>query len=543
VRRAADPEGELRRTAVVSMAPSQLLDTNPLACRRDPWIDPGVDENIARVGTHGLRAMRVPFPQFAGAGLKQARAGVSPLQLISKAVRATGDYKVFGSTLVHAAVQHKWETFARRQFVQSFCFFATNLAAVYVQVFLVLFPPEANGTANPLIGLRWADLVAHPSFRLCVGAWVATSAFCIHDEYREWRRVHATRGLWELANQTQIVLQMLSNALFVAAIFIDAPQMPAILLPLISISGTDGGGAGGRRLAGKGSSVGGAVSAGSLSPFEAFNEETTWVELIVVCEALVLLCAHVRLLYFARGFEALGVLIRMILQIIEDMVGFLSVLGLVMMGFGMALYVLNRHRYVFGQPSVTAAITEIVDGGLYAAIREDRYSSGGIVQVIIQVVFLLLTQIVLLNLLIAIMSDSYNKVRTQAELAAKYELAQVITETEVSPPLFERAWAHFTRRSHVVHTKKFPRWLHVILPSATSTLNTTPDERDALAKVNKPVELMPSTGPNGWELPKPGPPALADIKFAPRPAATLSTVAASLWSRSRMMMATQQTAC
>lgn len=53
--------------------------------------------------------------------------------------------------------------------------------------------------------------------------------------------------------------------------------------------------------------------------------------------------------------------------------------------------------------------------------------------------------------------------RTQAELASKYEKAQVVLEMEVSPPLLERV---VSTLFGLTDGDKFPRWLHVLMPEA-----------------------------------------------------------------------------
>ena len=72
---------------------------------------------------------------------------------------------------------------------------------------------------------------------------------------------------------------------------------------------------------------------------------------------------------------------------------------------------------------------------------------------------LLYFQIVLLNLLIAIMSDSYAKVRANSYLESQHERAMLLVELEALwLPLL--AWARGP--GHVYSSEKFPMWLHVL---------------------------------------------------------------------------------
>lgn len=87
------------------------------------------------------------------------------------------------------------------------------------------------------------------------------------------------------------------------------------------------------------------------------------------------------------------------------------VLFVILAGFGFALYVLRRHRYT-ELSDIVVAVMSVVDSGLYADLAPETYQDAGVVQLAVFTTFMIITQIVLLNLLIAIMSDSYAKVRS-----------------------------------------------------------------------------------------------------------------------------------
>jgi len=124
-------------------------------------------------------------------------------------------------------------------------------------------------------------------------------------------------------------------------------------------------------------------------------------------------------------------------------------------------------------------------------MTEDSYDDAGVVQLIVFTLFMGVTQVVLLNLLIAIMSDSYTKVRTQAELASKFEQAQVVLEEEISPPLLERVW---NRVMGLGDHHKFPRWLHVLMNETdelTNDLNSRGGDTDDASKIARPAAAPP----------------------------------------------------
>lgn len=370
-----------------------------------------------------LRAMRVPFEHFAGASTDAKRAHSSALQLVSNAARRTGDYSVFGSPLISTTLQFKWEAFARRQFWLALSMYALKVCVCYVHIFSTVFPLSSNGAPSPIVGKPLSTVLSGEGRWLTMATWLATSAFAVNDEYQELRQMRVADSLggylfsWSFFDQMQIMLQATANAMLLTAA-IQAEDGDAFRVdlawawPLAYIGPeSDSLGSPGRALRAAGTSTPGASSYTLRLPKYVDVEGTT--ALIAICEALVLLCLHIKLLYYARGVERMGVLVRMMLQIAEDMIPFLKVLFVILLGFGSSLYVLRRHIYTEPHLLVYAA-SEILDAGLYANIPDNAYAGAGLVQITLFAAYMFVTQIVLLNLLIAIMSTTFNKVRSRA---------------------------------------------------------------------------------------------------------------------------------
>ena len=120
-----------------------------------------------------------------------------------------------------------------------------------------------------------------------------------------------------------------------------------------------------------------------------------------------------KFLYFLRIFRGTGYLISMIIQVMSDMRVFLSIFLITQFSFGHCFYILSLNNLIEDQFTIS-----FIDSVFYSyrmALGDfDTTKFGSVDVYIVWTVFLIATiflQIVMLNLLIAIISDTFAKVQ------------------------------------------------------------------------------------------------------------------------------------
>lgn len=146
--------------------------------------------------------------------------------------------------------------------------------------------------------------------------------------------------------------------------------------------------------------------------------------------SIVTLFMWLKFLYFFRLFDSTSYLIRIIVTVIIDMQNFFIVLVSMTIGFGNAFLILS-----LGNPEGSQFTTGYINSILYVYQMTlgafDTTAFGDVAPTLVWVLFLLVTvfvMIILLNLLIAIISDSYANVSAAAEQAKYQERASMISE-------------------------------------------------------------------------------------------------------------------
>ena len=211
-------------------------------------------------------------------------------------------------------------------------------------------------------------------------------------------------------------------------------------------------------------------------------------------QSVVVLFLTMRLLYFFRGSKKLGALVHTLVEIVIDIQGLVLLLLTIIGGLAIALYILLQHSH-YSEWEDLSALFAIINMGLYAEISPSIHSLSHWQVIVIYELMMMAVQIVLLNLLIAIMSDSHARVAENSLLVAQFERAKMILEHErlmfkkdapiapsdapINPFLdttdLRRCWDRWLpplfrqpRQADV-----FPRWLHLL---------ETVDERRAVGE-------------------------------------------------------------
>jgi len=142
-----------------------------------------------------------------------------------------------------------------------------------------------------------------------------------------------------------------------------------------------------------------------------------------------------KFLYFFRIFEQTSYLIRMIVEVVIDMRHFLLVLFVTIIGFGNAFLVLSLGNVGNSLEDKNVFIGTFVDSIFYSYrmalgdFATDEFGEVGVPLVwILFIVFTVFNMIVMLNLLIAIISDSYARVAAVSKQATYQERASMIAE-------------------------------------------------------------------------------------------------------------------
>jgi len=151
--------------------------------------------------------------------------------------------------------------------------------------------------------------------------------------------------------------------------------------------------------------------------------------------ALSVLVLYFKLFYFLRIFSSTAYLVRMIIEIMLDMKFFVGVLILATTAFGNAFYILGRNS---PEEEGNLAGDNFVDAFIFSyKMGLGDFSTYGFStkdEEMLWIFFLLnslIILIVLLNLLIAIMGDTFDRVQETQESSMYRELASMILENEL----------------------------------------------------------------------------------------------------------------
>ena len=165
-----------------------------------------------------------------------------------------------------------------------------------------------------------------------------------------------------------------------------------------------------------------------------------------------------KILYFARGFPQWGPLVRMLVTIVEDMRSFLLILMVFVVSFAVAFVVFNASEQI-ASSKFDDVVADDDDGGgigaeggllvdamlfvMSSAVFGDKTgytpADSSATDLVLPTrtmntflfsLLMVIVNIILLNLLIAIMADSYGRVQQYSQLEAMYERASIIIEME-----------------------------------------------------------------------------------------------------------------
>jgi len=416
----------------------------------------------------GLCAMRVPLPNLAGqvepdASIQGGSQRMTHLELIIQAAARTGDFSAFNSQIIHALTDYKWKCFAGRQFLEELLGFCAHLVVVYMYASQLRLASalthgelmdaltRAEDHLGPLLVLGWLWTTGH-------ALWVLV------DEMLQMRRIGIIDYItdeWNVLDLLGTTVQSLASVYVALLVLAPADLSDAFRAYSILRIGT---------LDHTGHAhicENGRADARGLCPERVYEEidepfaydgqllPQEWQQVLNLT-SLVIILSSLRLFYYMRGFQQLGALVQMIASILRDMGPFIVVAIVIMFSFSFALTIAPS-----GVRPLAASLWLSMNMGLYGEVDgNDLFHAGAYVTSIAQL-FMFTVQIVLLNLLIAIMADSYRRVQARTLQAALFERARVVAKLERSPGVLRRMAGKLSSQAHVLWIRE-PTWLHVL---------------------------------------------------------------------------------
>ena len=151
-----------------------------------------------------------------------------------------------------------------------------------------------------------------------------------------------------------------------------------------------------------------------------------WLKILI---STTLLFLWARLLSYSKGFEGTGFLIRLVEQVIIDMKFFLLLIFLTMLAFASAGFVLQSSANE-SQFSVFNLVYRLMLGDFTNFDEYIENQENYLPLWIGMILFTIFLSIIMLNLLISIIGDTYGKVVSAQKSNRTYELLNVIYEIE-----------------------------------------------------------------------------------------------------------------
>ncbi|KAE8622002.1 hypothetical protein XENTR_v10005059 [Xenopus tropicalis] len=166
------------------------------------------------------------------------------------------------------------------------------------------------------------------------------------------------------------------------------------------------------------------------------------VDFYLVFLVLAMALGWMNLLYYTRGFQSLGIYSVMIQKVIlNDVLKFLFVYILFLLGFGVALASLLENCEDGEEcQSLSTAILELFELTIgLRGLEMDKDPKYPVLFLFLLITFVILTFVLLLNMLIALMGETVEKISQESEHIWRLQRARTILEFEKSLPAWLQA--------------------------------------------------------------------------------------------------------
>lgn len=187
------------------------------------------------------------------------------------------------------------------------------------------------------------------------------------------------------------------------------------------------------------------ISGACIDIYQLFNEDSEMNSEKIV-NSITLLVFWCRILSYSRAFEGTGFMVRLVLQVILDMKYFLFLIFLFCLAFGSSGFMLQRGFEITQWDSFTLWYRLMLgDFNLYDG-RLAEEAENGVVIWAIMIIFTLLLSVIMLNLLISIIGETFAKVRAAEASMKYYELYSIIFEIDDSLSKGEINWLRSNKK-------------------------------------------------------------------------------------------------
>mmetsp|Transcript_14198 Transcript_14198/g.10249 ORF Transcript_14198/g.10249 Transcript_14198/m.10249 type:complete len:279 (+) Transcript_14198:1896-2732(+) len=171
-----------------------------------------------------------------------------------------------------------------------------------------------------------------------------------------------------------------------------------------------------------------------LDPHETTNEEIIAVILadyrIRILYSLACILIWFRMLYFFRIFRGTGYYIRMVIEVISDLMNFMIIFAIVVLAFAHSFLILERNNS--SGPLIPGMWDSLIIS--YMTPMGDYNTEFGDVQNWLSWIYFFLAtfllNIMLLNLLISIISDTFGRIKAQYDVIMYMDMLNVINENQ-----------------------------------------------------------------------------------------------------------------
>ena len=392
-----------------------------------------VRQGFVRVQSGGLQALRIPFEFFAGdprisksildsAGYESRP---SPLELVVRAVNATQTYKVFDSTPIKILLTYKWIGFARREFYNDLALFSLHLAATVA--FIIMSSRKYDIWLSVLL-----EAPADPENVVLVVFWSLTTVTSIFNLVWIFARRHLKKGiLTYVLSDSQVLVNVLYNLgqvivncwLLVLVCFLNGPSTYVKLV------------------------AGNATSPRLLYNLTVIERVAMQIEsrdaahdsfsnpAVNVCQALVCMLLFTRMIFYFRGFISFGALVFIVFEVVRTMFPFFLFLFVLVIGMSVAMKVLMQHIYPDEEAwsDTVRPLFYLLNYGLRFAPPNSMLLDTASERPFLGLVYFLYmgcVQLILSNLLVAIMSNRLGQLRGNERLMASHVRAKLVLDLE-----------------------------------------------------------------------------------------------------------------
>jgi len=365
-----------------------------------------------------------------------------PLEVIVKAASYLQDFSVFKKpSIVHAMVKYKWSVI-KNVFYWKFAFFVVYLGlANLLGYFLAETPsaaessPDMNSFINATSSecspdMNWFQVTLNNSYvkiGLCVLILLLSLWLLLCEGVQFWNG-------WETTLWRAIKEYLLTNSWNLFDLLGPSGQIVTVVL--------------------------------------LYQNNPGLAKMVSAYSQLVLFW---KLMFYARGFIGWGQFVRLIQRTLLKMFRFMLILLFIMSGFAMAFYtLLKADTCKAGHPDFKNFLASLISVSMMIYGQFDMGPDGvDIQQNGVAIVFFELVMIIcvvlLLNLLIAILSESYEEVKSTADEETMFELANIVIELE---------------RENRYCVELCPRYVHVLKADADDGIS------DRSLKIEKALKTI-----------------------------------------------------